>query len=168
MSYKSKKSYYNWVNSPRGRANHLLGTYNLNDKKYNRGKGDLTVDWIVDNIFTQPCAHCGKIGWDIIGCNRLDNSLPHTKDNVEPCCVECNRKLGNLELSIKRSLPVNQIDPKTGEIIKTWNSAKEAGRNGYSYGNIRNCCNGGFYKKGKWVNVTQHKGYFWEYKKNGE
>lgn len=79
--------------TPYYRAVYLLASYNNNDKKYNRGKGDLTADWIVDNILFKPCVHCGKEGWNIIGCNRLDNNKPHTKDNVEPCCFKCNRKL---------------------------------------------------------------------------
>lgn len=69
---KEQRKQYN--KTPMGRASILLGTYNQSDKKYNRGKGDLTAQWIVDNIFSKPCAHCGKEGWQIIGCNRLDNS----------------------------------------------------------------------------------------------
>lgn len=79
--------------TPMGRAHTLLMQYNAADKKRGRGKGDLTAKWIIDNIFSQPCAHCGRSGWEIIGCNRIDNSLPHTKDNVEPCCCECNIRL---------------------------------------------------------------------------
>ena len=85
-------------NTPNGRASTLLSAYNASDKKRNRGKGDLTVKWIVENIFSKPCAHCGKTGWEVIGCNRLNNDLPHTKDNVEPCCGECNIKMGSKEL----------------------------------------------------------------------
>lgn len=81
-----------WQRTPHGRANHLLNSYKQSDKKADRGECDLTTQWIVDNIFTQPCAHCGKTGWDVIGCNRLDNTKPHTIDNVEPCCFDCNRK----------------------------------------------------------------------------
>ena len=77
----------------RRRAQEIVQNYNQEDKKYNRGKGDLTSQWIVKNIFSKPCVHCGKTGWKIIGCNRLDNSRPHTMDNVEPCCEECNHKL---------------------------------------------------------------------------
>ena len=62
-----------------------------------RGFGDV-IDfdgqWIVDNIYSQPCAHCGETDWRKLGCNRLDNSKPHTKDNVEPCCWDCNNRLG--------------------------------------------------------------------------
>ena len=79
--------------TPIGRARSLLHAYNFADKERNRGKGDLTAEWIVDNIFTKPCAHCGISGWEVIGCNRLDNALPHTKNNVEPCCFICNCRL---------------------------------------------------------------------------
>lgn len=96
--YKDNAEYYKeyqkkYEKTPMGRAKRLLNRYNQSDKEYNRGKGDLTAKWIVENIFTQPCKHCGKEGWEVIGCNRLDNSLPHSKDNVEPCCFECNIKL---------------------------------------------------------------------------
>lgn len=83
-----------YYNTPIGRAKYLLNSYNTTDIIKGRGKGDLTPEWIVENIFTKPCAHCGKEGWNVIGCNRLNNSKPHTKDNVEPCCWECNSRLG--------------------------------------------------------------------------
>lgn len=82
-----------WRKTPIGRASMLLGAYNHSDKKYNRGEGDLTAQWIVENIFTKPCVHCGVEGWQVIGCNRINNDLPHTKDNVEPCCGKCNQLL---------------------------------------------------------------------------
>lgn len=76
-----------------GRALYLNNNYKRLDKKANRGECTLTAEWIVDNIFTQPCAHCGETDWTKIGCNRLDNTKPHTMDNVEPCCRSCNCKL---------------------------------------------------------------------------
>lgn len=79
--------------TPMGRASSLLKTYNKKDKFYKRGKGNLTAKWIVENIFSKPCTYCGITGWEIIGCNRKDNALPHTKDNVEPCCPQCNKRL---------------------------------------------------------------------------
>ena len=58
------------------------------------GFGDDKIDfdarWIVENIYTKPCPHCGETDWHNLGCNRLDNSKPHTIDNVEPCCFHCN------------------------------------------------------------------------------
>lgn len=79
--------------TPSGRADMLLQAYRYNDRKKNRGEGDLTAKWIVENILSKSCVHCGESDWHKLGCNRLDNSKPHTMDNVEPCCFECNNKL---------------------------------------------------------------------------
>ena len=104
---ESKKKYYlnnkdnkmeyqrEWRKTPIGRATMLLSSYNQADKNMGRGQGDLTPEWIVENIFTKPCVHCGETDWRKIGCNRLDNSKPHTTDNVEPCCGKCNQLLQN-------------------------------------------------------------------------
>ena len=78
--------------TPKGRANMLLNNYKFSDKTYNRGECTLTADWIVEHIFSQPCHYCGKTDWKELGCDRIDNSLPHTQDNVVPCCTECNAK----------------------------------------------------------------------------
>ena len=82
--------------TPMGRAHCINSSYNQNDIKYNRGKCTLTARWIVDNIFPMPCHYCGAMGWEIMGCDRIDNSLPHTPDNVVPCCEECNKKRGSM------------------------------------------------------------------------
>lgn len=96
QKHKEKRTEYSkqyMGQTPMGRAHNLLTSYKQSDKKHNRGECTLTAKWIVDNIFTKKCAHCEKTGWDKMGCNRIDNSLPHTPDNVEPCCEECNKKL---------------------------------------------------------------------------
>lgn len=96
---KNKKKRYEirklWIekNPERWRASQLVNAYRQSDKKNDRGDCTLTIDWIIDNIFPKHCVHCGKTGWNIMGCNRLDNDKPHTPDNVEPCCWECNNKL---------------------------------------------------------------------------
>ena len=84
--------YAEYNKTPIGRAVYLVKNYRREDKKANRGKCTLTGRWIVENIFPKPCHYCGKEGWDIIGCDRIDNSLPHTPDNVVPCCYGCNCK----------------------------------------------------------------------------
>ena len=78
----------------KGRANNLLSTYRKSDKKNNRGECTLTADWIVKNIFSQPCRYCGETDWMKLGCDRIDNNLPHTPENCVPCCWECNSKRG--------------------------------------------------------------------------
>ena len=118
------------------RGHYLLNNYNRMDKNAGRPKGDLTIKWIVENIFSKPCAHCGKEGWQIIGCNRLDNSKPHTKNNVEPCCEECNHKLAGEYMQDKCSKKVAQIDPISGEIVHIWTSMREADRNGFKRASV--------------------------------
>ena len=142
-----KQNEYN--QTPIGRATNLITTYTQEDKKHNRGQGDLTAEWVVENIFSQPCKHCGKEGWDVIGCNRIDNDKPHSKDNVEPCCKECNDNLAREEE--KKEVYQYTLD---GELVKIWSSTNECGRNGYNQGHISKCCNG---KRQK------HKGYKWSY-----
>lgn len=133
-----------------GRACKLVGNYNWMDKKAGREQGDLTPQWVVENIFSKPCAHCGKTGWNVIGCNRLDNSKPHTKDNVEPCCEHCNHVLGGKVCGI----PVDQIDIISGEIIKHWENARVAAdEGGFNESHIRDCCNG---------KRKTHEGYRWK------
>lgn len=147
---KDYKKHKEWLNTPKGRASSLLNAYNHKDELYGRGKGDLTSDWIVENIFSKPCAHCGKKGWKIIGCNRLDNTKPHTKDNVEPCCKECNDKLQKKE--IEKSVFQYTLD---GKLVKIWINAQECSNNGFSQCNICMCCTG---------KRKTHKGYKWSYK----
>ena len=122
--------------TPIGRASHLIDGYNAADKKYNRGKGDLKAQWVAENILSKPCAHCGKTGWNIIGCNRIDDTKPHTMDNVEPCCLNCNIKLAH-------SKRVEQIDKITREVLKQWSTPLEVEKTlGYNARNIASCCRG--------------------------
>lgn len=154
------------MNHPiRTRANAIIQNYKQEDRKYNRGECNLTTEWVIDNILFKPCAHCGKTGWNVIGCNRLDNTKPHTMDNVEPCCKECNHKLALPYISSITSQPIDQIDKVTGEIICTYSSAKVAAeQNGYNAGRIRDCCNGGYFdnRRNKWVNIYTYKGFVWK------
>ena len=154
MTKEEKREYMKeymkeYRNTPMGRALQLLGRYNIEDKKKGRGKGDLTAEWIVDNIFSKPCVHCGRSGWEVIGCNRLDNSKPHTMDNVEPCCRECNLRLS----ADDKAKQVYQYS-LDGQLVRVWESAMEAGRNGFNQGNISDCCLG---------KQKTSKGYKWSF-----
>ena len=140
-------------NTPIGRAFYILNNYNNKDLKLGRGKGDLTAEWIVENIFTQPCAHCGKTGWNVIGCNRLNNDLPHTKDNVEPCCKECN---DNLNYKDRREKVFQYT--LDGKFVKEWESASECGKYGFMQSHVSECLKG--VKK-------QYRGFLWLKNKMG-
>ena len=91
---KEQKKQYNkqYNKTPMGRASNILTSYRQLDKKYNRGECTLTAKWMVENIFSKPCHYCGETDWTKIGCDRIDNSKPHTPDNVVPCCKNCNNK----------------------------------------------------------------------------
>lgn len=93
---KEKKIAYRakYYQTPMGRAFGLLSRYKSSDKKYNRDECTITAEWIVEHIFNQPCHYCGRTGWTKMGCDRVDNSLPHTPENCVPCCDKCNRKRG--------------------------------------------------------------------------
>ena len=89
---REKNKRWSEKNPEKWRAANLISTYRQRDKNANRGECTLTTEWVMENIFTKPCHYCGKEGWDVIGCDRIDNSRPHTPDNVVPCCAECNKK----------------------------------------------------------------------------
>lgn len=132
-----------------GRAENLIRCYKKEDQKNNRGEGDLTAQWIVDNIMNKPCVHCGKTSWKVIGCNRLDNSKPHTMDNVEPCCFKCNLDMWGKEVAKK--IYQYTLD---NELVKVWDSTSECGRSGYNRCSVKDCCKG---------RLKKHKGYKWSY-----
>lgn len=152
-----------YLSTKKGRANNLLCSYRANDKKYNRGECTLTAQWIVDNIFSKSCVHCGEADWRKIGCNRLDNSKPHTENNVEPCCLKCNARLAANDNNNTPPKKVDQINPKTGEVIKTWKSAGSTKLSGFNPSSVAVCCRGGRINKGKWENCKTYKGYTWRY-----
>lgn len=99
-SHKEQRAEYDklyrpkYNQTPMGRAVNLVNAYKQLDTKHNRGDCTLTGKWVVENIFSKPCHYCGESDWTKLGCDRIDNSKPHTEDNVVPCCFECNRNRG--------------------------------------------------------------------------
>ena len=125
-----------------GRAENLLRMYKQSDKNANRGKCTLTAKWIIENIFTQKCSHCEENDWTKIGCNRLDNNLPHTPENVEPCCFKCNAKLRGKDIIEQQSKQVYQYT-LNGDLVSTWSSLHEIEKKlQFDCTCISRCCNG--------------------------
>lgn len=153
-----------YLSTKNGRAHSLLGAYKQNDKKYDRGECTLTPEWIIENIFSKPCAHCGESDWAKIGCNRLDDSKPHTPDNVEPCCEKCNNKLAREYYKKQFSKQVFQYS-LDGKLVGVYESARVAAeKTGSNQGSLCACCRGGRINKGKWEAAKTHNGYIWSYK----
>ena len=83
-------------NTKNGRASNLLGGYKRTDKELNRGECTLTVEWIIENIFSgQVCHWCSESDWKKLGCDRINNDLPHTPENVVCSCEDCNINRGS-------------------------------------------------------------------------
>lgn len=78
----------------RSKASKMISSYRNKDKKMGVEVTDIDIDWMIENILTKKSVYCGDD--KRIGCDRVDNSKGHTKDNVVPCCVECNTARSNL------------------------------------------------------------------------
>lgn len=81
-----------------------------------------------------------------------------------------NQRLGEtFKRNGKCSQPIDQIDPKTGEILNSFPSAKEAQRElGFAQSNISRAANGGYLYKGEWYKITQMYGFIWKWKEKKE
>lgn len=83
--------------------------------------------------------------------NHIDeNKLNNKVDNLEWASYQEN-------IDHTQSKKIVQI--KDNQIIKIWNSASEAGKNGFHQGHISNCC----HNKNK-----THKGYKWKFYDNAD
>lgn len=75
-----------------GRAISYANGYRKFDAK--RGlQNDIGWRFIFAEIFLKPCFYCGDS--TKTGCDRIDNSKGHTKDNVVPACADCNCARGD-------------------------------------------------------------------------
>lgn len=79
-----------YYDTPKGRACYLVSGYRCMDKNRGIGETTITQEWILENIFKSKCIYCGNDNWRELGCDRIDNNLPHTPENVVCACVSCN------------------------------------------------------------------------------
>ena len=93
-SEDKRKYMEEYGNTQIGRAANLVSAYKQMDARTKVGETTVTKEWVVDNIFTKSCVYCGDDDWHNLGCDRLDNSKPHTPENCVPCCGKCNVKKG--------------------------------------------------------------------------
>lgn len=77
----------------RDKISKMISSYHCRDKKKSL-KFDLDREWLREFIIDKPCIYCGDL--DNVGCDRVDNKLGHTKDNVVPACYICNTVRNNL------------------------------------------------------------------------
>lgn len=126
-------------------------------------KGYLFVNLYKDGKLKMSKVH-RLVGQAFIYCENRDSLQINHKDedktnnrveNIEFCDCRYNINFGtrNQRTAEKQSKPVNQLT-LDGELIKTWTSTMEAGRNGFTQTAVVNCCNGKY---------SQHKGFKWCY-----
>ena len=84
-----------------------------------------------------------------------DGTVDKERTTIEWCTYKENNDYGTrTERSAKtQSKPVLQLS-LSGDLIKEWPSVAECGRNGFSQGNVSECCNG---------KRKTHKGFRWMY-----
>lgn len=76
------------LNEIRTKASKMISSYKMKDKSHNYDISDIGIDWMIDNVLLNKCVYCGDTVR--VGCDRIDNSKGHSKENVVPCCYECN------------------------------------------------------------------------------
>ena len=85
--------YYDPQTHPMNWARNMVNAYRQMDRdRFGDDSQTITAEWFLEHIAYRQCAHCGKQGIGLVGCNRLDNTKGHTEDNVEAACFKCNAK----------------------------------------------------------------------------
>ena len=105
--HKKQAEYRDPIINPLGWAREIVGNYRDMDRErgFDTSK-TVTAEWFVQNIMYKPCAHCGLLQAGAIGANRLNNNIGHEASNLEPCCRNCNSRLGAID-QIARGLHVS-------------------------------------------------------------
>lgn len=93
---KERKNQY-WrdkYQSPERRATVLVAGYKRDDIKYygGNGKDTITANFLLDRLYPKGCFYCGSKDMSKLGADRIDNTKPHTEDNVVCCCWDCNNR----------------------------------------------------------------------------
>lgn len=85
-----------------GRALALSAAYNSYDTNRFSSNNTVTKTWIINNLFSgQHCVYCGDGDWRHLGADRIDNSKPHTEDNILCSCGICNVEREILGMSVE-------------------------------------------------------------------
>ena len=122
-SYKKK-----WKDNNRAdvRAQSILDAYRRADLNEGRGECTITKNWIKKCIFTSSCVYCGDSDWEHLGCDRIDNNLPHTQENCVCACGICNVERGD-RWSVSEFVEYRKTHPRELNTKKIPKLVKENG-----------------------------------------
>jgi len=153
------------------------------DKKKFGTDNDLDANWIIENIINSKCIYCGESDWNKLGCDRIDNSKPHTRDNIVCACGRCNivrgdkftvdemKEIGETikriekrntvyKVTKKKGKTVCKID-KDGNILKIYPSLTETTADGYDRTCVGKACKS--YREKSGYDRTVYRGYYWSF-----
>lgn len=130
----------------RTRHGYFLVTLCRDGKKLQVLVHRLVAETFIPNPENKPQVHHRNEQKDM---NFVENlSWASAKENV-------NFGTGIKRRAASQSMPVEAIDPNTGEVLKEFPSMMEAERNGFSASKISKCCCG---------KRRHHRGLIWRYK----
>lgn len=81
-----------YAKTPKGRALFLKKAYEAIDKRKGHDN-DIDQVFLLTVVFPGSCCYCGTR--EQLGCDRVDNSRGHTRDNVVVACADCNIMRGD-------------------------------------------------------------------------
>lgn len=105
----------------------------------------LVAEAFIPNPDNLPCVN-----------HKDENKQNNVVSNLEWCSYEYNINYGtrNERMAKRRSKTVLQYT-LDGQFVREWESAAEAGRNGFNNGHVASCCRD---------ELKTHKGFIWKYK----
>lgn len=115
--YENNKEYHlkrhqEYKQTQDGKAICLIANYRYSDNLYGRGDCTLTKEWIIDNMFNSKCVYCGDDNWNHLGADRIDNSIPHTPENVVCSCGICNCERQCKNMSMEEFIEYRKTNPR--------------------------------------------------------
>lgn len=74
------------------KASKMFQSYRCKDRE-RRQETTISKEWLLENILFKNCIYCGTS--ELVGCERIDNTIGHTIENCVPACFYCNRMRSN-------------------------------------------------------------------------